>query len=118
MPARLAWTAVGLVALALGGVGALLPLLPTTPFVILAAFAFGKGSPRLRARLEAHQVFGPAIRDWRARGAIARRHKATACLVMGLALLASVLAGIGATILIVQVLCMGAAAAFIVTRPA
>lgn len=89
LSARLAWTALGFAALAVGSVGTLLPLLPTPPFVILAAFAFGKGSPRLRARLEAHRVFGPAIRDWKARGAIAPRHKVTTGLVMGLALLAA-----------------------------
>lgn len=118
MPVRLAWIAIGFIALGLGALGALLPLLPTTPFVLLAAFAFGKGSPRLHAWLEAHRVFGPVIRDWRDRGAIARRHKAMACSMMILTLFASVLAGLAPVILLVQALCMGAAATFIVTRPA
>lgn len=114
---RLLWTVAGYAALALGGIGVLLPLLPTTPFVILAAFAFGKSSPRVRAWLVRHRTFGPTIRAWETHGAISRRHKVTACAVMGLLLLASVLAGVRPVILLVQAVCMGAAALFVLTRP-
>ena len=114
---RIIWLAAGFAALTLGGIGVVLPLLPTTPFVILAAFAFGKSSPRLRAWLERHRVFGPAIRDWERHGAISRRAKAAACFAMALAFCGSVVAGVRPTILVVQALCMGAAAMFVVTRP-
>ena len=114
---RILWQTLGLTALALGGIGVVLPILPTTPFMILAAFAFGKSSPRLRARLEAHRVFGPAIRDWEAHGAIHRRYKITACVVMALVFLGSVVAGLRPAILLIQGVCMGAAALFVVTRP-
>lgn len=115
--ARLLWNAAGFLALALGGLGVILPLLPTTPLVLLAAFAFGKGSPQFRDRIEAHRVFGPPLRDWKARGAISRRAKVAACSVMTLTFLLSVVLGVKPVILMVQAVCLGGAAAFILTRP-
>ncbi len=111
------WVALGCGSLALGAVGAVLPLLPTTPFVILAAFAFGKGSPRLRRWLIAHRVFGSAIQDWETHGAIARRYKYLACAVMALTFAVSALAGLSWWILLIQALCMVPAAFFVATRP-
>jgi len=63
---------------ALGVVGAFLPILPTTPFIILAAACFARSSPRLEAWLLSHRVFGPLLRDWRERGAIPRHAKLAA----------------------------------------
>ncbi|MDO7836247.1 YbaN family protein [Sphingobium sp. HBC34] len=68
----------GCIAIALGTVGAFLPLLPTVPFMILAAFCFARSSPRLEAKLLDHKHFGPHIRRWRARGAISRKGKTAA----------------------------------------
>jgi len=73
----LAWAA-----LALGVVGIVLPGLPTTPFVLLAAWAAARGSTRLHDWLRAHRTFGPMIRDWEAQGAVSRRAKWTATLMM------------------------------------
>ena len=58
--------AFGWLSLALGLLGVLLPLLPTTPFVLLAAFFFSKGSERLHRWLVEHPRFGRYIRDWEA----------------------------------------------------
>ena len=57
---RVLWSLAGTLALATGIVGIFLPLLPTTPFVLLAAFCFSRGSARLEAWLLAHPRWGPA----------------------------------------------------------
>ena len=67
---RGAYQALGLLALGLGILGAFLPLLPTTPFLLLAAGCFAKGNPKWEARLLAHPKYGPLIVAWREHGAI------------------------------------------------
>lgn len=67
---RALWVLAGAVALLAGVIGIFLPLLPTTPFVLLAALCFARGSPRCEAWLLAHPRLGPIVRDWRASRAI------------------------------------------------
>ena len=81
----------GLVALALGAIGLFLPLLPTVPFIILAAFCFARSSQRLEAWLLAHPRYGPPIHAWRERGAISRRGKRAAYAAFALSILLSFL---------------------------
>jgi uncharacterized membrane protein YbaN (DUF454 family) len=76
---RGAWLALGIALAALGIIGALLPLLPTTIFLILATGCFVRSSPRLEAWLLNHPRFGPGLRAWRAEGAISVWSKAAAC---------------------------------------
>jgi uncharacterized protein len=64
---------------ALGVVGAFLPLLPTTVFLILAAACFAKSSPRMEAWILNHKDFGPLVRGWRENGSIPRKAKVLAC---------------------------------------
>jgi hypothetical protein len=78
---------VGFTSLALGFVGLFLPLLPTVPFVLLAAFCFARSSPALEARILADPRFGPHIRAWRERGSISRRGKAAAVGAFGVSAL-------------------------------
>ena len=115
--ARPLWYALGAVSLALGILGIVLPILPTTPLIILAAFAFGKGSPRIAVALESHHFFGPIIADWRANGAIAPKYKATALAMMGTVLVLSVVMGFSWLVIAVQAVCIAGAAAFILSRP-
>ncbi|MDP8913878.1 MAG: YbaN family protein [Pseudomonadota bacterium] len=75
---RLGYAAVGVFALGLGIAGIFLPLLPTVPFVLLAAFCFARSNKRWEQRLLDHRLFGPHIRAWRRSGAISRRGKAAA----------------------------------------
>ncbi len=115
--ARPFWTFLGLLALALGAIGAVLPILPTTPLVILAAFCFAKGSPRLAAMLENHPTFGPIIAEWRDKGAIAPRYKAMAATMMAAAFGLSLWMGLRWEVLTLQAVCLLGAAAFVLSRP-
>lgn len=114
---RLFWAAGGVISLALGIIGIFLPLLPTTPLVLLAAFCFSKGSPRLRAWIVSHRRFGPMISDWEATGAIPRKFKVWACSVMAATFAASVAFGVPGRALIAQGLLMGIGAAYVLSRP-
>jgi uncharacterized membrane protein YbaN (DUF454 family) len=75
---RLLYLSLGFASVALGAVGIVLPLLPTVPFMLLAAFFFARSSPRLEAWIVGHRRFGPHIRAWRERGAISRAGKRAA----------------------------------------
>ena len=114
---RCLWFAVGVVSLTLGGIGIVLPVLPTTPFVILAAFAFTKAWPAAATALGRHRVFGPIIADWRANGAIAPRYKLIAHVMMGLALGLSVIMDVPLGLLAIQAVCIVCASIYILSRP-
>ena len=79
---RLIWRSIALVALLLGLVGVLVPLLPTAPFVLVAAWAAGHGWPALERWLLDHPRLGPPLRQWRDRGSVPRGAKCLATLAM------------------------------------
>ena len=81
---RWLWWLLAYASLGLGIVGILVPGLPTVPFVLLAAFAAARGSQRLHDWLLAHRRFGPMIGDWEREGAVSRRAKRLATLMMAL----------------------------------
>lgn len=88
---RLVWIPVGLFCVGLGGLGIVLPGLPSTVFFIGAAAAFSKSSPRLEAWVLDLRGVGPLVRDYRAGLGMPRRAKVVAVAMMWTAIAASVL---------------------------
>lgn len=80
------YLALGWLSLAAGIVGLFLPIVPTVPFVLFAAFCFSRGSKRLHRWMRQHRRFGRAIRDWEEHGAISRRSKTVATVMMAFSL--------------------------------
>lgn len=81
---RWVYMGLGLCSVGLAGLGVLLPGLPTTPFVLLAAFFFVRSSPRLHAWLVRSRLFGPFLRDWQRHRGVRLSVKILAiCMVMG-----------------------------------
>lgn len=76
----------GLVAVALGIVGVFLPVLPTTPFLLVAAACFARASPSLYRRLAGSKTFGPGIREWRRHRSIPWRAKLLAIVLMSVSI--------------------------------
>ena len=76
--AVLVYRGIGVVCVGLATAGVFLPLLPTTVFLLIALWAFAKGSPEWAERVRNHPRLGPFVRDWEERRAIPRRAKALA----------------------------------------
>ncbi|PCD76651.1 YbaN family protein [Pseudothioclava arenosa] len=114
---RIIWLICGLISLGLGIVGAFVPLLPTVPLVLLAAFFFARSSERLHQWLLNHPQFGPAIADWSERGAISKRGKWAATVSILATFAITLFLGIGWKIILIQAAALGAVSLFIWTRP-
>lgn len=80
----------GVAALLAGAIGLVLPLLPTTPFVLLAAACFARSSERVYQAMLRHRVLGPILDDWRTHAAMKRQTKRWAGFVMALSFGASI----------------------------
>lgn len=106
------WAAVGLAT-----AGVALPVLPTTPFLLVAAWAFARSSPELAERLRNHPRFGPFLRDWQDRGAIPARAKATAIVLMAASWGVLALTTRNVWVLGGVALTLSAVAVFLLTRP-
>ena len=76
---RIPYFCLGCLMLLLGAIGAVLPVMPTTVFLIVAAWAFARSSPRLEKYLLEHPRFGGTLRRWRENGAISTYAKIMAC---------------------------------------
>lgn len=81
---RLFLQILGFTSLALGFAGAFLPVLPTTPFILLSAWCFAKSSPKWNAYLHNHREFGPLIGNWQRDRSVAMKHKMTATVMIAI----------------------------------
>lgn len=114
---RVFWLVLGVLCVALAIIGVVLPLLPTVPFLLLAAFCFARSSERLHNWLLSHQVFGPMIDDWNTSGAIRPAAKKAATLSVAAVFGLSLALGLASHILIIQAVTLGAVLIFIWSRP-
>lgn len=116
--ARYVYMALGFVCVGLGAIGIILPVLPTTPFLIVAVWAFGRASPALAERIRQHHRYGPYIVAWETYGVIPTFAKVLAVVMMSASYTWIVLTT--ATPLPVKLLLaaiLAALAIYIVTRP-
>lgn len=111
------WASLGLICVALAVIGVVLPLLPTVPFLLLAAFFFARSSERLHNWLLSHPTFGPLIDDWNRSGAIRPRAKRLATLSVMAVFTISVLASAPVYIILIQAVTLSLVMLFIWTRP-
>ena len=96
------WIGLGWLFVLLGAAGIVLPLLPTTPFLLLAAVCFSRGSQRMHNWLVNHPTLGPPIVNWQTNRTIARKIKVVALLSMGGLFGISLLLGINEKVLLLQ----------------
>ncbi len=108
----LAWSAVGF-----GVAGVFLPLLPTTPFILLAAWAAPKGSKRLERWLHQHPHFGPLLLDWRHERALPRSAKCLAFTMLALSWALLWWLKTRVEVLLILALLFSAVATYLATRP-
>lgn len=115
---RALWLILGFVLLITGIVGIFVPLMPTTIFLILAAWCFSKSSQRLENWLLSHATLGPTIVNWRKNGVIPPRAKLMACTGMAVGFLIFFFAAHPAWWLFLLVAAiMGGCAWYVLSRP-
>lgn len=113
---RILWASAGWAAFSMGMIGTALPVVPTVPFLLLAAFCFARSSPRLHHWIMNHPRFGGPLRDWEAHHAIGRRVKILALSMMAAGLVPGLLL-LPLPVWLAQVAIIVAAGAFVATRP-
>tara|TARA_B100000768_G_C10946510_1_gene235877 strand:+ start:99 stop:452 length:354 start_codon:yes stop_codon:yes gene_type:complete len=111
------WAMLGLLSMALAIIGVVLPLLPTVPFLLLAAFCFARSSQKLHSWLISHKTFGPMIVAWTTSGAIGLTAKRYATLSILAVFSLSLFIGLDFGLLILQGLVLSCVLGFIWTRP-
>lgn len=114
---KIVWLILGFISLALGLIGIVLPLLPTVPFLILAAFLFARSSENLHNWLVNHPKLGPPIQNWNEHGSIGKRAKIYATISVFAAFSLSVILDLKPLILGIQAFCLLCVLLFLWTRP-
>ncbi|KIC38424.1 membrane protein [Ruegeria sp. ANG-R] len=111
------WAGLGLLCVALAMIGVVLPLLPTVPFLLLAAFFFARSSSRLHNWLLSHRTFGPLIVDWQSSGAIRPSAKRAATISVAAVFGLSILLSVPSHVLVIQAFVLSSVMIFIWSRP-
>ena len=112
-----AWAAAGYGFFAIGLLGTVLPVLPTTVFWIIAAGCFAKGCPAMARRIYAWPGVGPAVEAFLSHGVIARRAKISALVGMAVAAAIAALTPLSLTVVLVTLAVIALAALYVATRP-
>lgn len=109
--------AAGFVFLGVGAVGVVIPGLPTTIFVIFAAWCFARSNPKLEQRLLEHPRLGPPLIAWRNDRSISLPHKILAVSMIALSVvLFSAFTGMAPSVKWLLALCCAAVATYLATR--
>ena len=114
---KVIWALIGLLALALALIGVILPLLPTVPFLLVAAFCFARSSARFLVWLLGHNTLGHMLIDWNTSGSISLSAKRYATLSILVVFSISIFIGLNLGLLAVQALVLSCVLGFIWTRP-
>jgi uncharacterized membrane protein YbaN (DUF454 family) len=114
---RALFVTLGVIAVLLGAIGALLPVMPTVPFLILAAYFFSKGSVRAHQWLLNLPKVGKMIEDWENNRTISRNSKVMASLGISALILSSCFFVPSAELAVMLILIGIAVGVFIWTRP-
>jgi uncharacterized membrane protein YbaN (DUF454 family) len=113
---RALYVFLGLFFVFLGAVGVVTPVLPTTPFLLLAGYFFARSSPRLHAWLLRSRLFGPLIRDWQRHRAVRPKVKVTALILVPLVIASSAYFGSLPWYLVVMLVVLGLIGLTVVIR--
>lgn len=103
--------------MALAVVGIALPIMPTVPFLLVAAWAFARSSPRLQQRILDHPSYGHHVRAWQERGAVSRLAKVWAVVAMSGGVGMSAYLGLPTVAVLIQAIICSAVGIFLLTRP-
>ena len=114
---RLLWLILGLLFTGLGVIGAFLPVMPTTVFLLIAAFFFARSSPKFYNWLLNNRAFGPLIRDWRAGLGLPLRAKVLAVSLLGVTVGSSIFFVSALWIQLMLALIALGVSAYLLTRP-
>ncbi len=112
------WHAFGWLAVLLALIGVALPVIPTVPFLLVAAWAFARSSPELRQRILNHPKYGPPVRAWQERGVVGTKAKLWSLGAMTFGVGFSAWAGMPLWVVAVQAAICASVAIFLITRPA
>ncbi|MDO5612583.1 MAG: YbaN family protein [Paracoccus sp. (in: a-proteobacteria)] len=114
---RRVWLGIGWLFVGLAAIGTALPVMPTVPFLLVAAWAFARSSPALREKIRNDPRYGKMVRDWEDNGVVPRFAKVWAISAMTVGVGFSAWVGMALWIVAVQAAICLAVAAFLISRP-